>query len=115
VDVAKARALARYRDISIGATAFRLRAVRMALGISQKDMADALELPTSTYADYERGRSFPSQEVVSFFRWNHDITFDFILYGDPKHLPLESAERVYGAMLDLEAKAARRDREESPA
>jgi hypothetical protein len=52
---------------------------------------------------------------VSFFRWNHDITFDFILYGDPKHLPLESAERVYGAMLDLEAKAARRDREESPA
>ena len=34
MDVEKARALARYRDISLEATAFRLRAVRMALGAS---------------------------------------------------------------------------------
>ena len=108
MDLAKARELARYRDISLEATAFRLRAVRTALGVSQKDMAEALEMPGSTYADYERGRSFPPQEVVSYFRWNHDITFDFILYGDPKHLPFETAERVYDVMLDLDARAARR-------
>lgn len=107
VDVEKARALARYRDISLEATAFRLRAVRMALGVTQKDMAEALELPTSTYADYERARVYPSHAAVSHFRWRHDITFDFILYGDPRHLPLEAAERIYNAMLELDAQPDR--------
>lgn len=103
MNVDEARTLARYRDISLEATAFRLRAVRMALGVSQKDMAEALDLPTSTYADYERGRVFPSQAVVSHFRWHHDVTFDFILYGDPRHLPLETAERIGHAMRELAA------------
>ena len=105
MDVEKARALARYRDISLEATAFRLRAVRMALGVTQKDMAEALDLPTSTYADYERARVFPSQAVVSHFRWHHDITFDFILYGDPRHLPFDTAERICNAMLELDAQS----------
>jgi DNA-binding XRE family transcriptional regulator len=105
VDVESARALARYRDISLEATAFRLRAVRMALGVTQKDMAEALELPTSTYADYERARVYPSHAAVSSFRWHYDITFDFILYGDPRHLPLETAERICNAMLQLDARA----------
>ena len=107
VDVEKARALARYRDISLEATAFRLRAVRMALGVTQKDMAEALELPTSTYSDYESARVYPSHAAVSHFRWRHDITFDFILYGDPRHLPLEAAERIYNAMLELDAQPDR--------
>ena len=107
MDVEKARALARFRDISLEATAFRLRAVRMALGVTQKDMAEALELPTSTYADYERARVYPSHAAVSHFRWRHDITFDFILYGDPRHLPLEAAERIYNAMLELDAQPDR--------
>jgi DNA-binding XRE family transcriptional regulator len=105
MDLEAARTLARYRDISLEATAFRLRAVRMALGVSQKDMAEALGLPTSTYADYERARVFPSQAVVSHFRWKHGITFDFILYGDPRHLPFEAAERICNAMLELDAQA----------
>jgi transcriptional regulator with XRE-family HTH domain len=105
MDVEKARALARYRDISLEATAFRLRAVRMALGVSQKEMAEALGLATSTYADYERGRVFPSQAVLSHFRWNNDITFDFILYGDPRHLPFDTAERICNAMLELDAQS----------
>jgi DNA-binding XRE family transcriptional regulator len=105
MDVEQARALARFRDISLEATAFRLRAVRMALGVSQKDMAEALELPTSTYADYERARVYPSHAVVSHFRWRHDVTFDFILYGDPRHLPLETAERICNAMLELDARS----------
>jgi DNA-binding XRE family transcriptional regulator len=103
VNVEKARELARFRDISLEATAFRLRAVRMALGVTQKDMAEALELPTSTYADYERARVYPSHAAISHFRWHHDITFDFILYGAPRHLPLEKAERIYNAMLELDA------------
>jgi hypothetical protein len=77
----------------------------MALGVTQKDMAEALELPTSTYADYERARVYPSHAAVSHFRWRHDITFDFILYGDPRHLPLEAAERIYNAMLELDARS----------
>ena len=36
-----------------------------------------------------------------------DITFDFILYGDPRHRPLEAAERVYNAMLELDAQPDR--------
>lgn len=105
MDIEKARALARYRDISLEATAYRLRAVRMALGVTQKDMATALGLATSTYADYERARVFPSQAAVSHFRWHHDITFDFILYGDPRHLPFETAERICTAMLELDAQS----------
>jgi DNA-binding XRE family transcriptional regulator len=90
VDVEKARALARFETSRSEATAFRLRAVRMALGVTQKDIAEALELPTSTYADYERARVYPSHAAVSHFgrpavapggaRW---VRADVSLLADP--------------------------------
>jgi DNA-binding XRE family transcriptional regulator len=105
-------ALARFADTSIEAASFRLRAARMALGVDQKTMAAALDMPSSSYASYETAKAYPSIEVMRHFRREHDISFDFVIYGDFRRLPVETAERVFAAMRDIEA---RKGRAEGPA
>ena len=99
--------LARYADTSGEATSFRLRAARMALGVDQKTMAAALNLPASSYASYETAKAYPSIPVMRHFRREHDIGFDFLIYGDFRRLPVEIAERVFAAMRDIEARKGR--------
>ena len=61
----------------------------------------------STYASWENGDVFPSVEVIRHFRREYEFTFDFIIYGDWLRLPGDVQERVFDAMLALEAKAGR--------
>jgi transcriptional regulator with XRE-family HTH domain len=105
------QALTRFGDTSIEAASFRLRAARMALGVDQKTMAAALDMPSSSYASYETAKAYPSIEVMRHFRREHDISFDFVIYGDFRRLPVEIAERVFAAMRDI---AARKGRAEGP-
>ena len=102
--------LARTGDISNEAASFRLRASREALEsrISQKAMAEVLGVPQTTYASYETGDAYPPPAVIRHFRREHDFSFDFIMYGDWRRLPGDLQERVFDAMLSLEAKAGRR-------
>jgi transcriptional regulator with XRE-family HTH domain len=104
------QALARFGDTSIEAASFRLRAARMALGVDQKTMAGVLDMPSSSYASYETAKAYPTIEVMRHFRQEHDISFDFVIYGDFRRLPVETAERVFAAMRDI---AARKGRAES--
>lgn len=101
--------LARYTDTSIEAASFRLRAARMAIGVDQKTMAATLDMPSSSYASYETAKAYPTIEVMRHFRREHDFSFDFVIFGDFRRLPIETAERVFAAMRDIEA---RKDRAE---
>jgi len=103
------QALARFGDTSIEAASFRLRAARMALGVDQKTMAAVLDMPSSSYASYETAKAYPTVEVMRHFRREHDISFDFVIYGDYRRLPVETADGVFAAMRDI---AARRGRAE---
>ena len=101
------QALARFGDTSIEAASFRLRAARMALGVDQKTMAAALDMPSSSYASYETAKAYPSIEVMRHFRREHDISFDFVIYGDYRRLPVETADQVFAAMRGIEARRGR--------
>jgi transcriptional regulator with XRE-family HTH domain len=103
--------LARFGDTSIEAASFRLRAARMAIGVDQKTMAATLDMPSSSYASYETAKAYPTIDVMRHFRLEHDISFDFVIFGDFRRLPVETAERVFAAMRDIEA---RRGRAEGP-
>jgi transcriptional regulator with XRE-family HTH domain len=99
--------LARYADTSIEAASFRLRAARMAIGVDQKTMAATLDMPSSSYASYETAKAYPTIEVMRHFRREHDFSFDFLIFGDFRRLPIETAERVFAAMRDIEARKGR--------
>ena len=101
------QALARYGDTSIEAASFRLRAARMALGVDQKTMAATLDLPSSSYASYETAKAYPTIDVMRHFRLEHDVSFDFVIFGDYRRLPVETAERVFAAMRDIEDRRGR--------
>ena len=103
--------LARFGDTSIEAASFRLRAARMAIGVDQKTMAATLDMPSSSYASYETSKAYPTIEVMRHFRREHEISFDFLIFGDFRRLPVETAERVFAAMRDIEE---RRGRAEGP-
>ncbi len=101
--------LARSGDVSKEAVSYRLRAAREAIRPrrSQKSMAEEFGVAISTYASWEIGDVFPSVEVIRHFRREYEFTFDFIIYGDWLRLPGDVQERVFDAMLALEAKADR--------
>ncbi len=81
----------------------------MSLRISQKAMAEVLGVPQTTYASYETGDAYPPPAVISALPPRARLPrFDFIMYGDWRRLPGDLQERVFDAMLALEAKAGRR-------
>lgn len=102
--------LARTGDVSNDAASFRLRAGRESLEpkISQKAMAERLGVPQTTYASWETGDAYPPPPIIRHFRREHDIDFEFVMYGDWRRLPGDVQERVFDAMLALQAKMDRR-------
>ena len=89
MDHEEKRELARLGDISTEATSFRMRAARMALGLSSKDMAEELGMPATSYGAYENGKAHPKLAAIRYLYRQYDINFDFILYGDFRRLPAE--------------------------
>ena len=107
MDHEEKRELARLGDISTEATSFRMRAARMALGMSSKDMAEELGMPATSYGAYENGKAHPKLAAIRYLYRQYDINFDFILYGDFRRLPAELQERVFDAMLEMQSPKGR--------
>jgi transcriptional regulator with XRE-family HTH domain len=110
MDYDEKQRLARTGDVSNAAASFRLRAARETLEprISQKAMAERLGVPQTTYASWETGDAYPPPTAIRHFRREYEFSFDFIMYGDWRRLPGDVRERVFDAMLALEAKTGRR-------
>jgi len=57
----------------------RLKSLRQQLDIRQNEMAEILGVPSTTYANWEQGRSFPSVDrlprIAAFF----DVTVDYLI------------------------------------
>ena len=103
VDHDEKQALARFADISTDATAWRMRASRMALGLNSKEMAEQLKMPTTSYSAYENGKAHPKLAAIRYLYRQYDISFDFILYGDFRRLPADLQQRIFDAMLSMQS------------
>ncbi len=85
--------VARQKDWSNSAIAWRLRAAETFSGLTQVKLAKNLNMKTQTLnSQIIKGR--PSIALMSYFYRNHRIDFNFILYGDVVQLPGDVQNRL---------------------
>lgn len=73
----------------------RLRAIRLAAGYERQEAFAAIcDISPQAWNNYERGRQTPRIDQLSKIRQATGVTADFILYGDPRGLTVEMADRI---------------------
>ena len=58
----------------------RLREVRLARGVTQQNMADALHIGLRSYQNYESGDRFPSSTSLRFISHKLNVSIDYLLW-----------------------------------
>ena len=76
------------------AIGLRLKAVRTALGLSQKDLYDSLGVGASAWHNWESGKRTPDIFVMLNLKRQYGITLDWIFDGDPSNLPEDIKGKV---------------------
>tara|TARA_R100001086_G_scaffold219154_1_gene135979 strand:+ start:19 stop:330 length:312 start_codon:yes stop_codon:yes gene_type:complete len=85
--------LARTRDWSDSAIAWRLKAALTLSGKRQNELANELGRPTQTVnTQFTKGR--PSNALMTYFYRNHRVDYNFILYGDLLQLPVDVQDKL---------------------
>lgn len=62
--------------------AMGIKALREGKGISQKEIAEALDINVQTYATYERGRNEAPAEILVRLSLYHDVSLDMLMQRD---------------------------------
>ena len=62
----------------------RLKEARLATGMSQKDVADALHLAPPSVSNWENGKTNPSQENLKALAELYHVSIDYLLGRDRK-------------------------------
>ncbi|WP_072858337.1 helix-turn-helix transcriptional regulator [Loktanella atrilutea] len=100
MDIEEKERLTGFRDTSDEAISRRLAAARIATGLGQRDLAEAMGKNHKTYA-YQEKAGRPSVDVIRFLYRNHNIDFNFILHGDFQHLPIGVQAKLFEALSSL--------------
>jgi transcriptional regulator with XRE-family HTH domain len=79
------------------AIAGRLKAARLALGLSQKDIYEAIGVKAAAWSHWESGKRMPDPTKMFKFYQLHGITLEWIYGGDPRGLPFGVAPRILEA------------------
>jgi len=76
----------------------RLKAARMALDLSQKDLYDTLGVKAAAWSHWESGKRMPDPVVMFELYKLHGITLEWIYGGDPRGLPFGVAQTILKAV-----------------
>mgnify|MGYP000185637024 CR=1 FL=1 len=92
-----------FRRGDSGNNALRLRliAARRAVGMEQKEIADAIGVPKQTYHSQE-ARGAPSVAAGRYFYKAHGIDFNYLYFGDFQSLDAEVRDRLAAQLGALE-------------
>ncbi len=63
----------------------KLKALRQASNLTQKEIADRLDIPTSTYRSYENGKRLPNLIILKEIAVFYNVTVDFLIDLKPKN------------------------------
>lgn len=91
----------------------RIATLRKAAGISQAELAKALQISPSAVGMYEQGRREPSVEILKAMSEYFGVSIDFLVTGKPGTDPEQQAlndillQRVNAADIRLEGRPAR--------
>jgi DNA-binding XRE family transcriptional regulator len=72
----------------------RLAAARIALGMTQETMAEALLVERKAYAHWETGRIMPQPLAMIRLKQQFGISLDWIYAGDPSGLSWKMAKKL---------------------
>ncbi len=79
----------------------RLKSLRNAKRVSQKNFAEALKVSQQTVASWEVGRTEPSnfalKEIADYF----DVTTDYLLGRDKETVPLSKTQSMFLKIFDM--------------
>lgn len=75
----------------------RLKAARLALGLSQKELYDAIGVKAATWNHWETGKRMPDPMSMAELYRRHGVTMEWIYAGDPKALPFCVAQIILKA------------------
>lgn len=78
-------------DDSREAVARRLEAIRAIEGLSKKDFAEKAGVAPQSYNGYTNGTRELSFDAARRFRKTYGLPLEFIVYGNPRDLPLRYA------------------------
>lgn len=85
--------------MGIAACAIRLKAARLAVNLSQKELAEALGLKrTTNISNMELALSYPNREVMAYFFTEHRIDFNFLMSGHYSQLPGDVQAALFPAL-----------------
>ena len=70
----------------------RIRSKRLALGLSQDELAERINRATKYYADIERGTCGMSIDTMLSISKSLDISLDYMMFGTPNEKELERIE-----------------------
>jgi len=65
----------------------RLKAARLALGLSQKEGCEAIGVKAAIWNHWGNGRRIPDPMAMKDFYLLHGVIMEWIYAGDPKGLP----------------------------
>lgn len=71
----------------------RIKELRMRKGYNMRQMATALNLPYTTYVNYEKGEREPSSEMIVLMAKYFGVTSDYILGRDNGDIKKSASER----------------------
>lgn len=91
-------ALARTGDFSKEAAAVRLRAARMAAGLSQEELGKAAGISKAAISNSEKALSFPGRSALIFLYQAHRIDLNFTMAGQFAQLPGDIQEALFSAL-----------------
>lgn len=80
--------------VQIGA---RLKVARLTLGLSQKDLYEAIDVKAAAWSHWESGKRMPDPMAMAEFYRLHGITMEWVYAGDPKGLPFGVAGTILKA------------------
>jgi len=74
----------------------KLKCLRIASGLTQKDLAKQLNISRSCLANYEAGKRFPDEEIMLIIANHFKVSSDY-LYGNsfPERVDKAQADTVY--------------------
>ena len=82
---------------NLDAIAGRLVMLRSAMGMSQREFADAAGIATNTYNQYEKAKSRPELDKAILICDRFQVTLDWLYFGEIAGLPYHVTERLRAA------------------
>jgi len=72
----------------------RLKAARLALGLSSKDVCEAINVQPNTYSQWEHGKAMIDPAAATRLKIQFGVSLDWIYAGDPAGLPYSIASKA---------------------